>query len=154
MSANIKPYYHFNCREISRDIGSHFKWLVSKRLSHDDVIKWKHFPRYWPFVKGIPPVTSGFPSQRPVTGSFGVFFLPLNKRLSKHSKRRWFELPSCLLWRHCNAKSLIAGEKLKIKFLIFLFNTMMIGTLMISHGSCLCTSRVNFISHSIKLISS
>ena len=20
---------------------------------HDDVIKWKHFPRYWPFVRGI-----------------------------------------------------------------------------------------------------
>ena len=24
-------------------------WLIS---SHDDVIKWKHFPRYWPFVRG------------------------------------------------------------------------------------------------------
>ena len=26
--------------------------------SHDDVIKWEHFPRYWPFVRGIhrPPV--------------------------------------------------------------------------------------------------
>ena len=22
-------------------------------LRHDDVIKWKHFPRYWPFVHGI-----------------------------------------------------------------------------------------------------
>ena len=21
--------------------------------THDDVIKWKHFPRYWPFVRGI-----------------------------------------------------------------------------------------------------
>ena len=20
---------------------------------HDDIIKWKHFPRYWPFVRGI-----------------------------------------------------------------------------------------------------
>ena len=25
----------------------HFCW------SHDDVIKWKHFPRYWPFVRGF-----------------------------------------------------------------------------------------------------
>ena len=27
---------------------------------HDDIIKWKHFPRYWPFVPGIhrPPVNS------------------------------------------------------------------------------------------------
>ena len=23
------------------------------RVGHDDVIKWKHFPRYWPFVRGI-----------------------------------------------------------------------------------------------------
>ena len=22
-------------------------------FAHDDVIKWKHFPRYWPFVRGI-----------------------------------------------------------------------------------------------------
>ena len=22
-------------------------------MSHDDVIKWIHFPRYWPFVRGI-----------------------------------------------------------------------------------------------------
>ena len=28
--------------------------LQDSRISvHDDVIKWKHFPRYWPFVRGI-----------------------------------------------------------------------------------------------------
>ena len=26
-----------------------FSWIMVK-LYHDDVIKWKHFPRYWPFV--------------------------------------------------------------------------------------------------------
>ena len=26
---------------------------VEMFVSHDDVIKWKHFPRYWPFVPGI-----------------------------------------------------------------------------------------------------
>ena len=26
--------------------------LVLPWCSHDDVIKWKHFPRYWPFVRG------------------------------------------------------------------------------------------------------
>ena len=36
----------------------HTCWWVLKyygtyRTSHDDVIKWKHFPRYWPFVRGI-----------------------------------------------------------------------------------------------------
>ena len=24
-----------------------------KYTQHDDIIKWKHFPRYWPFVRGI-----------------------------------------------------------------------------------------------------
>ena len=29
-------------------------WVkFSGSLSHDDVIKWKHCPRYWPFVRGI-----------------------------------------------------------------------------------------------------
>ena len=26
---------------------------IPVRSEHDDVIKWKHFPRYWPFVRGI-----------------------------------------------------------------------------------------------------
>ena len=49
------------------------------------------------------PVTNGFPWQRSVTWGFGVFFdLRLNIRLSKQSRRRWFEMPSRLLWRHSN----------------------------------------------------
>ena len=53
---------------------------------------------------GNSPVTGEFPSQRPVTRSFDVFFgLRLNKQLSKRSKHRWFETPSCSLWRHYNA---------------------------------------------------
>ena len=28
-------------------------WFTSSSLAHDDVIKWKHFPRYWPFMRGI-----------------------------------------------------------------------------------------------------
>ena len=27
--------------------------LFKTLRTHDDVIKWKHFPRYWPFVRGI-----------------------------------------------------------------------------------------------------
>ena len=28
-------------------------WLLPMDITHDDVIKWKHFPRNWPFVRGI-----------------------------------------------------------------------------------------------------
>ena len=45
---------------------------------------------------------TGHPSQTPVTRSFDVFFdLRLNKRLSKHSRRRWYEMPWRTLWHHC-----------------------------------------------------
>ena len=53
--------------------------------SHDDVIKWKHFPRYWAFVWDV------------------SFDLRLNKWLSKQSRRQWFETPPRSFWRHCNA---------------------------------------------------
>ena len=54
----------------------------------DDVIQWKHCPSYWPFVKG-------FPSKRPVTQSFDVFFdVRLKKWLRQQSRRRWFETHS------------------------------------------------------------
>ena len=44
-----------------------------------------------------------FPTQRPVTRSFDVFFdLRLNKQLSKQPWGWWFETPSWSLWRHCN----------------------------------------------------
>ena len=47
-------------------------------ILHDDVIKWKHFPRYWPLAREKPPVTGGFPSQKPVAWSFEVFFIWTN----------------------------------------------------------------------------
>ena len=74
---------------------------------HDDVIKWKHFPRYWPFVNG------GFPAQRPETRSFDAFLdLRLNKRFSKQSWGWWFEIPSRSLWRHCNGLSWSVSSRL------------------------------------------
>ena len=71
-----------------------FTWKLS---CHDDVIKYKHFPHHWPFVREI------HRWQRPVTRSFDVFFdLRLNKRLSKQWWDRWFETPWPPLCRHCN----------------------------------------------------
>ena len=30
-----------------------YLWSAMYSLVHDDIIKWKHFPCYWPFVRGI-----------------------------------------------------------------------------------------------------
>ena len=38
-------------------------WMAS----HDNVIKWKHFTRYWPFVLGIHRSPVNFPHKGPVT---------------------------------------------------------------------------------------
>ena len=74
---------------------------------HDDVIKWKYFPRNWPFLRE--PVPGEFPAQRPVTRSFDVFFdLRLNKRLSKQPRGWWFETPAWSLWRHRNDQSFVS----------------------------------------------
>ena len=35
-------------------------WIVEASI-HDDVIKWKHFPRYWPFVREIHRSPVNFP---------------------------------------------------------------------------------------------
>ena len=43
-----------------------------------------------------------FPAQRPVKRSFDVFYLRLNKRLSKQWWGWWFKTPSHPLWCHCN----------------------------------------------------
>ena len=70
---------------------------------HYDVIKWKHFRRYWPFVRGI--------------HGFDVFFdLRLNTRLSKQSRHRWFETTSRSLWHPCNVSDSEDITQLIFKF--------------------------------------
>ena len=71
-------------------------------VSHDDVIKWKRFPRYWPFARGIHRSPVDYP-RKGQRRSFDIFFdLRLNKRLDKQSRRRCFETQSRSLWRHSN----------------------------------------------------
>ena len=71
-------------------------------LLRDDVIKLNIFRVTGPLC-GELTGPRWFPSQRPVTRSFDVFFdLRLNKRLSKQSWGWWLETPSSSLWRHCD----------------------------------------------------
>ena len=70
--------------------------------------RWRHqmetFSALLAICAGNSPVPGEFPTQRPVTRSFGVFLdLRLNKRLRKQSWGWWLETLSRPLWRHCNA---------------------------------------------------
>ena len=69
---------------------------------HDDVIKWKHFPRYCPLC-GELTGHRWIPLTKASDAELWVFFdLRLNKRLNKQSWGWWFETPWRSLWRHCN----------------------------------------------------
>ena len=73
--------------------------------THDDVIKWKHFLRYWPFVRGI----HRSPVNTPHKGQWrGALMFSLIRRLNTRLSKLWqwwgwwFEMPLRPLWHHCN----------------------------------------------------
>ena len=53
---------------------------------HDDVIKWKHFPRYWPFVRGIQrsPVNSTHKGQWRGALMFSLIWAWINGWINNH----------------------------------------------------------------------
>ena len=65
---------------------------------HDDVMKWKHFPRYWPLMRGIhrSPVDSPHKGQWCRASMFSLICAWTNG---------WLETPSRSLCRHCNVQS-------------------------------------------------
>ena len=71
-------------------------WLWDKRVLvfHDDVIKRKHFPRYWPFVQGIhrSPRNSPHKGQWRGTLMFSLICTWINYWVNNHE--------ACVLRRH------------------------------------------------------
>ena len=52
----------------------------SSNEHHDDVVKWKHFPRYWPFMRGIHRSPVNFPPKGQWRGAlmFSLIFTGIN----------------------------------------------------------------------------
>ena len=71
---------------------------------------WRHqmetFPRYWPFVRGIPrsPFNSRHKCQWCGASMFS-FICTWTKGLNKQSRSRWFETSSRSLWLHWNVQT-------------------------------------------------
>ena len=81
-------------------------WLTTKSVTW-----WRHqmetYSALLTICAGNSPVPGEFPTQRPVTQSFHVFFdLCPNKR-SKQWWGWWFETPSCPLWCPCDGETII-----------------------------------------------
>ena len=75
-------------------------WVI--HTPHDDVIKWKHFPRYWPFVRGIHrwPMNSLHKGQWRGALMYSLSCAWINAWVN-NCEGWWFETPSPSLWRHC-----------------------------------------------------
>ena len=80
---------------------------------------WRHqmetFCALLAICAGNSPVPGEFPTQKPVTRSFDVYFdLRPNKRLSKQSWGWWFETLSCSLWRHRNGMRILPWKHVNV----------------------------------------
>ena len=97
----LSSVLHFNIESPFRD-NMKIRWSWWESLN-DDVIKWKHFSRYWPFVQGIHRSPVNFPRKSQWRGAL-MFSLICAwiKWLNKQPWGWWFEMPSCPLWCHCN----------------------------------------------------
>ena len=73
--------------------------------THNDVIEWKHFPRYWPFVRGIQRSRVNSPHKASDAELWCFLYICLNKLSSKQLWVWLFESPSRSLWRHCHKSS-------------------------------------------------
>ena len=70
-------------------------WHYMLSLARYDVIKWKHFQRYLPFVRGI----HRWPAS---DNELWCILWSAPEWFSKQRWGWWFETPSSQLWRHCN----------------------------------------------------
>ena len=96
----VKTWFHSECGQQGRGLEIHVWGRLTGSAWWRQVETLSALLALW---EGNPPVTGGFPWQRPVTRRFDIFFnLRLNKRLSKQSRRRWFEMQSWSLLRHYN----------------------------------------------------
>ena len=116
----INNYYKTTCSHRRANVWWCFTWLCLRDAPflcwfvkrHPSVLRtrqtwWRHqmetFSALLALCAENSPVPGEFPTQRPVTRSFDVFFdLRLNKRLSKQPWGWWFETPSWSWWRHRN----------------------------------------------------
>ena len=90
-----------------------YQWQVSigsdngMTLSeHNDVIKWKHFPHYWLFVRGIhrPPVNSPTKASDAGLWYFSLICAWINGWVNNREAGN-LRRPIFPIWRHCNATS-------------------------------------------------
>ena len=103
-------------RKLSYEVGR--GRCVFYSLSHDDVIKWKPFPRYWPFVRGIHrwPVISPLKGQWQGTLMFSLICTWINRWVNtseagdlRRHRAHYDNVMYCKPWWHHDITTLSAS---------------------------------------------
>ena len=82
----------------------HIPVNVTLDKSGSPIVWWRHQTEtIFAFLTLVRGTTGGFPSQMVSKAGFHV---SVDVSLNKHSSRRWFETPRCLMWRRCNGYSI------------------------------------------------
>ena len=119
---------------------------------HDDVIKWKHFPRSWPFVRGIHRSSVNSPHKGQWRGALLCSLIcALNKQLSKQSWGWWFETQSRSLWRHCYERCSLFSSTLGERFHVMVVTIM--PTIKMSDNIKIIVDTGQSIQHAFNLMS-
>ena len=84
--------------------------FARKILEHDDVTKWKHFPRYWPFVRGI----HQSPVKSPHKGQCMRHCGSMKHYMEKHQV---IKLPRQIIWKKANRHQDISATWIRIFFI-------------------------------------
>ena len=104
---NNLPLHLYHLDERASNYAGGPMYYIANCLYHDTTKTWwryqmETFSALLAVCAGNSPVPGEFPTQRPVTRSFNVFFnVRRNKRSSKQSWGWWSETPLRSLWRHC-----------------------------------------------------
>ena len=94
-------------------------------VQHGDVIKWKHFPRYWPFLRGIQRSPVNFPRETwhdPSRQNWAA--LPLRYTLNKSV----YKFPSqSIKYIRSNVTTMMADKSTTLQYAITQFSRVLIG---------------------------
>ena len=99
------PNLYINHWCVVANLTPRHKLQLNWNPNHDDVIKWKHFLRNCPSVRGIhrSPVNSPHKGQWRGALMFSLICAWTNGWANNEEAGSWwFETLSCSLWRHCN----------------------------------------------------
>ena len=79
----VGPFYHIITYGNSMTATDH------KSDLHDDIIKWKHFPSYWPFVQGIHRSPVNSPHKGQWRGALMWVWINLQQTPPPHTTPSW-----------------------------------------------------------------